>query len=225
MNYKKKIKIITLFFFFLNVTFLIPIGKARPTQIIYPLGDTFIADGVYSSMNFGSYDYYRILDGDNKSNALLYFELPSNYAEYHNVVFSFYTLLLGGIGSDITSYNVSIYNIKESWNETIVTWDTRPSQSELLLTTTIFEGEQSIDFKKIIPSYNFSFYIIANSSQPGYVEIKSKEYTRIYLSSVIILSDLPDPTLPGYEILIILGISSMVIIVIIKKYRMHQSIS
>ena len=213
MNHQKRFTVIVLFFFFLNFILLIPLGNAKPTQTIYPIKDTFITNQ-YPSINFGTNSSFTIYDDTNKSDALLYFELPINYDDYHNVMFYFYASMSG-----TASYKVSFYNIKESWNESTVTWDTRPSRSELLLTTTILTGEQGINFKEIIPSYNFSICITSNSSQPGWVQMKSKEFTGIYTSSVILLSDLPDPTIHGYEILIILGLSSIITMIIIKKKR------
>ena len=222
MSNSNKYSIIIICVFFLNFLFLVPLGNAKTTLIIDPLKDTFIVNGINSSNNFSLYNYCVIRNnGSERIDSLYYFELPNNYAEYDNVAFSFYAFLLGAGSPD--AYNVSIYNINENWNESSVTWDSRPSNSELLLNTTIIKELQSIDFKAIIPSHNFSICINSTTVQNGFVQVFTKEYTGTEQSLVIILSDNPVPTVPGYEILIILSVSGVVIIFsILKKYRMHS---
>jgi hypothetical protein len=138
--------------------------------------------------------------------ALVYFDLPDNYDEYDHIYLHFYMVLAV---SDST-FDIEFYRVSESWNETIVTWNTRPSLGTYLFSKQVADHRQyNIGIKENVQSDVFSFYIIGAYPQFNLAQILSKDsgMDSQYIISLI-LKDVDPVNLP-----VIFGIIGVVLAV------------
>jgi len=206
-----KIKLI-LGYIILNLI-LNPISvQGEPTQVIYPSADAFIGD-MYPDFNTGDLKWLWICNDMNIvagiCYTLIYFVLPSNYNEYDTISLQFYIILT----QSQSTLDVDVFRVIQTWNESTVNWNNRPSLGIFLFSRELRSGySYDIDIKSHLISNTFSICILSLFFQYNLGQIPSKEssYGQNHIPTIVLSDSLLNNVLLGLMIgLTISGIAGL----------------
>lgn len=160
---------IILYFLFLPI----PV-KAKSSIIIPPSKDAYVWN-LTPDTNDGDASWLWICnDGGtyyDTCQTLLYFKLPYGYDQYQFIELRFIVYLALN-----ESFNLDIYHVIGPWEELSVTWNTRPSLGEYIISQTVVpQQEYLINIKPYLSSDVLSISIISTSLAVNVCRIPSHE--------------------------------------------------
>ena len=177
----------------------------NPNLTIFPTKDAYVNDQ-YPNDPTGNRPWLYIADNMSyvqTCEALISFDLPSNYSNYKAIQLQFHVSLWVN-----NTFHVDFYNITQYWDESTVTWNNKPQLGDILFTLELSHNQNySININDYLISNTFSIYIIASYSQENYWKIASKESSWIDIGNRISINLMEIAPFDNYFVIIIITIS------------------